>query len=70
MRKLGLLILCVACWLAGYYCGRRPDSPDIFSWISLHVQNLIACNSQDSKDVSDAAMPKVCRPPAETVSRN
>ena len=40
MRKLGMLILCGACWLAGYYCGQRTDSPDIFGWMSTQVQKL------------------------------
>ncbi len=40
MKTLGLFILCAAFWLAGYYCGRRPDSPDIFGWISRQIQCL------------------------------
>jgi hypothetical protein len=58
MRKLGLLILCGACWLAGYYFGRRPDSPDIFGWISMQVQNLSARDSRDRADAPDAARPE------------
>ena len=70
MRKLGLLILCAACWLAGYYCGRQRDSPDIFGWISMQVQNLSACDSRDSADVPDAARPEGRRPPTGTASRD
>ena len=68
MRKLGLLILCGACWLAGYYCGQRSDRPDIFGWISMQVKKLRACNSPDSPDVPDAARPEGRRPPAGTAS--
>lgn len=70
MRKLGVLILCGACWLAGYYCGQQPDSPDIFGWISIQVQNLSASDSRDSANVPDAAGPEGRRPPGETASRD
>jgi hypothetical protein len=70
MRKLGLLILCGACWLAGYYCGQRPDSPDIFGWISTQVRNLSACDGRGSADVPHAARPEGRRPLAGTASRD
>jgi len=37
VRKLGVLILCGVFWLAGYYLGRRPGSPDIFGWLSRKI---------------------------------
>jgi hypothetical protein len=70
MRKLGLLILCGACWLAGYLCGQRPDSPDIFGWISMQVRHLSARESRGGENVPDAARPEGHRPPAGTASRD
>ena len=70
MRKLGLLILCGACWLAGYYCGRQPGSPDIFGWISMQVRKLRVCEGRDIADVPDVARPEGRRPPAGTALRD
>jgi hypothetical protein len=32
MRRLLRLILLLGVFLAGYYAGRQPNSPDIFAW--------------------------------------
>lgn len=32
MKRLLIIILVTAGFLAGYWCGRLPGSPDIFAW--------------------------------------
>ncbi len=59
VRKLGLLILCAVSWLAGYYCGQQPDSPDIFGWMFRRVQRLDASASRDSSDTPDPACSEI-----------
>jgi len=41
MRKLILLVMLTGAFLGGYYLGRKPDSPDIFSVAKQHYDKAV-----------------------------
>lgn len=39
MKTLIVLIAGAAFWLAGYYCGQKPNSPDVFGWTAKQIEH-------------------------------
>ena len=49
MRKLFMLVLLTAAFLAGFYLGRKPDSPDIMGT----ARNICVKVATEAKDAAD-----------------
>ena len=51
MKTLILLALLAAAFLAGYYFGQQPDSPDVFGWAQTTWQRLTDAGRQAGQAV-------------------
>jgi len=67
IKKLFILILLAAAFVGGYYCGRQPNSPDIFGKAQVYYrqaseagQQLMAVvNGEPEKVLSQVAPEKM-----------